>query len=540
MTSHEQPPAPPGQYDEWRRTHARSLLVLPLTAARTFLLPALVAAVGIGSRQPKAFLLIAPLLVVGAVGAGSLVWATTRYRIADGRLEVRRGLLLRRSVTAPIDRIRSVDLEATILHRVLGLQKVAVGTGVDDTRIELDSLSREQAEELRTLLLGLARSRPASSTHPAYPASPSAVGPNPAGGNDAASVPSEHGAAATTGHPGSPPTLAGVGAPGDHGTEPEEVLAVLDPRWARFAPFSLVRLAVVGAAVGALSQFDVPVVETGAAVWDRLLQLSLVVVVVGLVVGALVAWTLLSVVGYLVQWWDMRLVREGGNLRLTRGLLTTASTTVEVPRIRGVEVSEPLLLRLVDGAEAKALVTGLDSGVYPVLPQVPREVAAAVGSRVLWLGDEPRGVDPLAVDLVRHGPAATRRCHVRGQLGWTGWVLPAAALAWWQEWLPPGVLVAAVVVAVLLGVASGVLSSRHLGHALTDDHLVVGSGSATRTRTVLERAGVIGWVMSQNPLQRRSDLVTLVATTAAGSERVTITDVPRPLAEQLVVAVTPG
>lgn len=512
MTSHPTGSPEPEPYDDWQRTHRRSLLVLPLTAARTFLVPVLIAAIGIGSRQPKAFLFIAPLLVLGAVGAGWLTWTTTRYRIADGRLDVRRGVLNRRRLTAPIDRIRSVDLEAPLLHRLLGLEKVAVGTGVDDTRIELDSLSREQAEGLRTRLLGLANSAHAS--------------------------PHQTKESTALGEPGPAPTRPAE----QPGGAPDEVLAVLDPRWAPFAPFSLVRLAVVGAALGALSQFDLPVVETGAAAWDRVAQISLAVVLVGLVLGALVAWTLLSVVGYLVQWWDMRLVREGGNLRLTRGLLTTASTTVEVARIRGVEVKEPLLLRAVDGAEASALATGLESGVYAAVPQVPRTVATSVASRVLELGrpHTPSAVDPLTIELVRHGPAASRRRLVYGQLTWTGWVLPAAALAAWLDWIAIGLAAATVGTAVLLGLTQGVLAARHLGHALTDDHLVVGSGEFTRTRTVLKRGGIIGWVMSQNPLQRRHDLVTLVATTAAGAERATITDIPRHHAEPMITAVTPG
>ncbi len=502
-------------YDEWQRTHRRSLLVLPITAAKSFLLPVAIAMVGIGAQQPKILLVAGPLAVVGSIGLGWVVWATTRYRIADGAFVVQRGVLNRTSLTAPVDRIRSVDLEASLLHRVLGLEKVAVGTGVDDTRIELNSLSTEEAEQLRTLLLGMAH-----------------VAESPAD-TEMSHSGLEHEATAAAVDPPQVPAGAATSAP-------EQVLATLDPKWSRFAPFSLVRLAVVGAALGALTQFDLPVIETGAALWDKLIELSVMVVVVGLVVGALAAWTALSVVGYLVQWWDLRLFREGGNLRLTRGLLTTSSTTVEVARIRGVEVTEPVLLRMVNGAEATALVTGLESGKYAVLPQVPRAVATSVAGQVLWLGEEPGTVDPLAVPLVRHGAAATRRCHIRGQLAWTGWVLPLALLAIVFDVAPTALAVGAVSVAVLLGLLDGFFASRHLGHALTDDHLVVGSGQLTRTRTVLERAGIIGWVLSQNPFQRRHDLVTLIATTAAGAEHVTVRDIPRSLAEPIVTTVTPS
>jgi len=49
--------------------------------------------------------------------------------------------------------VRSVDLEASLLHRILGLQKVQIGTGVDDDRITLDALATADAQALRTTLL---------------------------------------------------------------------------------------------------------------------------------------------------------------------------------------------------------------------------------------------------------------------------------------------------------------------------------------------------------------------------------------------------
>ncbi len=138
-----------------------------------------------------------------------------------------------------------------------------------------------------------------------------------------------------------------------------------------------------------------------------------------------------------------------------------------------------------------------------------------------------------------HGPAARRRCAFRAV---RAAVLPAAVLvtavnffdlsSWW---LVPGL-------AALLAWAGAAaeLSWRHLGHALTEDHLVVGSPAATRTRTALERDGIIGWNVSESFFQRRVGLVTLVATTAAGPERVSVVDVPRETALRLADRTTPG
>lgn len=522
--------APPAAADvapdeqDWQRLDPRVLLIGPFHAARQFLFPALIAFVGIGSQQPRALLLLTPVFVLGAVALGVLPWLTTRFRIEPDRLVVHTGLLNRRQLTAPIDRVRSVDLEASLLHRLLSLRKVEVGTGVDDSRIELDSLSVAQAEGLRQLLLG----RAALQREQANPRDPSA-----AATTDPASVTADPDASSV-------PTL----------------LATLDPRWARYAPFSLARLAVVAGLLGALTQLDLPLLETGEEVWHWVVRGSVLLIGAALLVGLLAAWCLGTAASYLITWWDLRLTRHDGNLVLTRGLFTTSSTTVEEARIRGVELREPVLLRAVGGAELKSLVTGLNEGVYPVLPQCPADVAKSVGAEVLAAGDSaqdhrssttagdhaPQGdhyLAPLTAPLTRHPAAARRRSHVRGQAVTTGWLAPVAVVATLADAVSITVTAAVVLLGAMAGVAVGAMSYANLGHLMTPTYLVVGRGSLTRIRTVLSHSGVIGWVMKQSYFQRRNGLVTLVATTAAGEEHVELRDVDRSIAIRLLRSITP-
>ena len=66
-------------------------------------------------------------------GLGLLRWFTTTYRIGPEQVQLRRGLLRRRVLSVPRDRIRTVDVTAHAMHRLLGLAKVTVGTGrLDD------------------------------------------------------------------------------------------------------------------------------------------------------------------------------------------------------------------------------------------------------------------------------------------------------------------------------------------------------------------------------------------------------------------------
>ncbi len=498
---------------EWRRLDARMILIGPVTAARHVLVPLVVGFFGLTASSGEPPLWLVPIMIAAPCAIGVLPWFVTRYRITDTRLEVHKGLIGRQTLTAPLDRIRSVDLQANLLHRVLGLEKVQIGTGVDDSRIELNALSAPDARTLRETLL--ARTAKPVAHDEQAPADPSQM------------------SAASEGH------LRRVGVPsaGAEGAEPqpEALLAELDWSWLRFAPFSLARFAIVAAAIGALSQIKWPFLteEWVEGTAKDLLEIAIPLLVLGVALVVLVGWVIFSVTGYAVQWWGLRLTREGGNVNLRSGLLTTRSISVEEARVRGAELSEPLLLRLVRGAELAGWATGVGTeGVTKVLPQCPREVAVRVA------GDLLEDAAPMTMSLVRHGPRARRRCHLRAQyvaLALTGLsVVPVAVLA-----LPRWPVLVVAVVTVAVAAATGEATYAHLGHALTDGHLVSGTGAWSRQRVALEREGIIGWSLEQTWFQRRAGLLTLVATTAAGHESVRIHDIPAPAAVALADAATP-
>jgi putative membrane protein len=294
---------------------------------------------------------------------------------------------------------------------------------------------------------------------------------------------------------------------------------------------------LLAGAVGVFSQFadDLPIwnEETATSAWTWITQFAIVAVVLVLAVGGLALWLVVSVGGYVLQWWGFRLVREHGNLHLTSGLVTTRSITVEEAKVRGVEMTEPVLMRLVGGAELSTLATGVEDGVTQVLPPCPRDVAVGVGGAVL----EQSG--PLTRPLVGHGPKAHRRAWFR-QLRNALDVVVVLAVAWWWFDLTWWWLGAIAVGLLDLAAAVGEASYRHLGHALGEQHLVAGSGTLARVRTVLETDGIIGWVVDQSWWQRRIGLADLTATTAAGAEKVVVRDVRLDVAVALADAATPG
>ncbi len=485
---------------EWQKLDPRLLVIGPLRALRQFLVPAVVAIFGVSTSGGMRWwwsipIILAPLLI------GLLPWLTIRYRVTETRLERRSGWLNKQEVTAPLDRVRSVDLESSLMHRILGVTTVSIGTGVDETRIKLEAIANEDAAGLRRLLLA------------------------------------EHLGAAVSPPLDQPGVLDQPGDEVPPPVEQPEVLATVDWSWLRFAPFSLSRLVIVVGALGALSQFadDLPFLDSehASSAWRWVISFAIPLVALALFVAALIGWLIISVGGYVIQWFGLRLTREHGSLHLTAGLFTTRSTSVEETRVRGLVLDEPLLLRLVGGAELSTLATGVENGVTQILPPAPVGVARHVGAAVL------PGAEPIDVPMRRHGPRARRRRIIRAL--WSPALLVAGGvvatvrfdLAWW----PTAVL---AVVVLGLGVVLGESAYRHLGHARTTEHLVSGDGITTRRRTVLESDGIIGWVVVQTWFQRRAGLATLVATTAAGAESVRIVDMPLEWAVELADASTPG
>ena len=176
----------------------------------------------------------------------------------------------------------------------------------------------------------------------------------------------------------------------------EEEVVRFDASWLRFAPFTGSGLVIAAAGIGVPTQ----VAQTGvfdrldpSAVVDSFPTLPLVVVVPVVVVLSLVLVTLLSIAGYLVTNWDLRLTRTRTAPRswhLTRGLFTTRETTIDDDRLAGVSLVEPIGVRLARGARLSSIVTGLDrnhQGSSVLVPPAPRAVVGRVADAVLATPD---------------------------------------------------------------------------------------------------------------------------------------------------------
>jgi len=292
--------------------------------------------------------------------------------------------------------------------------------------------------------------------------------------------------------------------------------------------------------LGGLSQFTGNIVEraaTSSTVGDQVRALPLgVAIPAGLGVFAVVASVLASG-GYLLTNWGFTLSRvaAGPAFHVRRGLLTTRETSIDVDRLRGLEVHEPLGLRLAGGGRLNAVVTGLSrrGGERTALvPAAPRSVVLGVGEQVL------QESGPLDVDLVQHGPEAFRRRIMRGVVPLAMVPLALGLLVLLDD--APVWPVLLTIPLPVLGVALGLDRYARLGHALTPAYVVIRWGSLRGRRDALQRTGIIGWNIRQSFFQRRAGLVSLTATTAAGQQSYEILDVPEATAIALADEAVPG
>jgi putative membrane protein len=470
---------------EWQRLDPRMLLVHPIRELLRFLPAIIVIALGSTAAGGEQWQLLG---VAIPVALGVMRYLTTSFRISGGRIELKHGLVNRHVLSAPVDRVRTVDLTSSPIHRLLGLTKVRIGTGTastsDEDRVDLDGLPLDRARALRVELLQR-------------------------------STEDDEAAAAVS---------------------PDTAVVTFDPAWLRYAPLTGSGVVIGAAALGAGSQL----LQT-VGFWERFNPdsvdvpgLPLAVLIPLLVIALVVVVSLLSIGGYAVTNWGFRLTRDraAATWHLTRGLITTRETTIDDDRLAGVNITDPVGLRLGRGARLSAIVTGLgrgQQGSSVLVPPAPRHVVERVAAEVL------DSEEPLSAELVPHGPRAARRRWTRAL---TPALVPALACVVAVALDAPRLLLLGL---LTLPIAAALAWDRagSLGHALVDGYLVSSSGSLVRRRRILEVDHIIGWNYRATWFQRRAGLTTLVATTAGGNQAVEVLDVPEDEAVRLSHAALP-
>ncbi|MFG3519732.1 PH domain-containing protein [Nocardia nova] len=559
-----------GATADWRRLDMRMLLVHPVRELFKYI-PVLLGAVIVGTQSGGPAW--SPVAVAVVIVAFALTrWFTTSYRIGADSVQLRRGLLQRRTLTVPRTRIRSVDVHADLMHRLLGLVVLVIGTGQHadrEKRFHLDGVDARQVPELRALLL-----RPAENTEPGTGAATGTPSANPGpfvptADSGSATGPRSRAHSNTPAHQGTSVhngITAGRAAlqralSGDTDDLADEAIEIghWQPRWVRYAPLSLTGLAIVGPVIGLAAKVGVADVLVHSHAVQDLTEHSAVFIalaVTGAVTVLLVIAAIAACVRYLTTYFGLRVLDDGAALHIRGGLFTTRQTTLDLSRLRGATVKEPLLLRLAGGAELEAIMTGT-SPRQKLLPQAPRAAVDRTLAQLLTSGSHRTDVTPAGgaaiasaaapalVALEQHGPRARRRRYTRAFM--PVWVLLALLVAISLAGLHVP-LWAWILLAVVPLFAAALAHDRYrgLGHAVIPSDgarpvwLITRRGSLDRDRDCLEAPGVIGWTVRQTFFQRRAGLATVIAASAAGKKKYSIVDLPIGRAWALIDQVTPG
>jgi putative membrane protein len=436
-------------------------------------IPLLVGAVVVGSATGNSWWTV--VIVALTIAFGVLRWFTTTYRIETDEVQLRTGVLQRKVVSVPRNRIRSVQTDARLLHQLLGLTVLRVSTGQQargDTEFALDAVRVEEVPRLRSILLA--------------------------------------------------DSLAAADEVEQQ--SPGRQLARWQLSWLRYSPLSFTGLAMILAAVGVIYQAGLGAVlehsrlaESGR---DAAQQFGIVASVAVVVVVVVLASVALSVLRSLVTYGNLTLRRDADVLHLQHGLLRKREHTFDMRRLRGGTLRQPLLVRLLGGARLDAVMTGVAGAgeASLLLPPCPVRTAESV------LTDLIADVNTVSGPMRGHGPAATRRRWTRGLVFP---VVVAAGMAFAAAFVsvPLGawIAVAALALTCALLAADRV---RALGHRVDGRWLVARAGSVERRRDCIAAEGIIGWTVRQTFFQRRAGVATLIAATAAGIKHYQVIDVP--------------
>ena len=429
------------------RLHPLAVLVLARRMIGASLIPVLALLLSLGTR-----ILVPLVLAVVLVGVPLAVawWWRFTYRVSESRLEVRSGLINRTTRVVPLDRVRGVDLTAPFLHRLLGLVKVeieAAAGGGDKAELSLAAVSRRDAEALRERLLSR---------------------------TDAETIEEEA------------PTLYRA-TPG--------LLAVGGLTSGRYL---LATAAVVGVLGNLADNLPGDVVARATdTVADR--APTNASGIVAAVVAAVLAVLLFAVAGSLLVDWGFVLRSEGERLTAERGLLTRRTVSIDLERIRGLDLRDTPLRRPFRLTSVHAVAGGVRraGGRTTLVP-----VIRAAGVYALLRAVDPLAPDP-AAPLAGHPKAARTRRFVRAVSLPALAAAIALALAAWP----------AAVLALLLTAGLAVIALdryRQLGHRFDGRRLTVREGSLMRRWTELDPEEIVSFELRRTPTQRRAGLATLV------------------------------
>ena len=327
-------PSDPGA---WQRTSPFAIVFFIGRTIKSFTqsLIQLVATFGVLAvlieRNPQVALAI-PVGILAIIAAGVLQYWFFRFRIEEDRIHIHQGVVRKTALDLPFDRVQGINIERSLIDRILGLVTVSLDTaGSATAEGQLPSVTSELADDLRGRIRA---SRPAKAADDVGAGDVPAVSPD--GVTRETSAPAES-----------------LG----------QVLLKLragDIVRIGFANRNLVMaaafLGIFGQSFAFVAERLDPIVEEAFLGAGTLIQ---VLVVIGFVIGFVIAGLAFSLLGAFLRYHGFTLWREGTAYRTRAGLLTQREVVVESRKIQQLTLSHNLVLRLFRRHRLRALPAAL-------------------------------------------------------------------------------------------------------------------------------------------------------------------------------------
>ena len=457
-------------------------------------------------RNPQVALAI-PAGVLAIVAAGALQYWFFRFRVDEDRILIRQGIARRTALDLPFDRVQGINVERSLLDRILGLVTVGLDTaGSATVEGKLPSVTSELADDLRTRI---------RAHRPTAEAAEGGVG-------DGRVAPSE-----------------GVARPP---SAPAESLGQVVHK---LSPGDIVRiglanrnLVVAAAFLGIFGQTLaeerlISVFESLGEAFVGANDLVQTLAAVGIVLAGLA----IVLSGAFLRYHGFTLWREGAAYRTRAGLLTQREVVVEARRVQKLSLSHNLVMRLFRRHRLRALPAATLPGQGGDTPglhfaevlEVPllrgRE---AEDLRTHLFGREGGGLSllPRTAGFRRVSPHYIRALTLRISSTTALVSLPflvTALMAPAEPLLPGGVVGGTALGALLVWLASIPVAAliawvrwRRHGYLHDDDGLASRSGFLGRRVDAFLFRKAQDVAVTQSPLQARKGLATLRVQLACG------------------------
>jgi putative membrane protein len=521
------------------------------TEAYSFLADSGVAGIG--------FLIIAVVFIL-ALGTTLLVsyvyYKRFLWEITESEINIRSGIIFKKQVQIPFQRVQSIDFNANPIERILGIVRLKIETagGAQNRGVMIPSLKLAQAEALRAEVFARKRSfsahqeaalrqkmeatkaamasktMPAEATRfdpqtgiPVPLVAPSSADSlvneigNEVGGlrgifaddyTEEAPIEYEYGLSAKE--------LLLSAISGDHHLVLLVIFLTLIPQAPGFIDF--------------LSSYDITL--------GSLIDSPFVVVMaIVIAVVAIIFIMAMGVLGTAISYGGFKARRRGGRIEVERGLISRQYKGVAINRVQSVEINQGLIRRLLGYAELKLhTVDSLDTNQNQQNTQYmqsrglvihPFVKANRADDILMHLLPEYSG-RPSNSEFKTLPKVALRRVIIRHTVfltGIYGLIALAATLVMllsplrppeqWITWLLVFIWAIFVVLLIVRFIAS-ILWYRHAAYVYNDTMLMLRQGFFGQETMIIPRQK-IQWAQSrQNPFQKLARVASITARTAAG------------------------